>query len=105
MAAVSNRKFTREEVLNQDIFNTNSGKQPVRLPKRCQGRTWWLGSSKRPAKRSNFVDVCAEQISGILDAFCSSGSIDTATMLTTPVNPAPILQKEARVCWRLFEGE
>ena len=91
MAAVSNRKFTREEVLNQDIFNTNSGKQLSDCLKDVKDALGGLARQKGLQNAQIFVDVCAEQISRILDACCSSGSTDTATMLTTPVNPAPIL--------------
>lgn len=94
MAAVSNRKFTREEVLNQNIFNTNPTEQPSDCLKNVKDALGSLAGQKGVQNIKIFVDVCAEQISTTLDACCSS---DSATMLTTPINPAPILRREARL--------
>ena len=94
MAAVSKRKFMREEVLNQNMFNTDSVEQPSDCLNNVKEALGCFAREKGCQNVGIFVNACAEQIIATLDACCSNN----VNMLTTaPISPAPIIQREARL--------
>jgi hypothetical protein len=95
MAAVRNTHFSLEEVLQQDIFNNN----PVqRLPdclKKLKEALGDLALEKGVENITSFVDVCTRQVAEVLRA--DEGSLLSQDILTTPINPTPILRREVQL--------
>ena len=92
---VRSRNFSLEEVLTHDIFNNEPTTDPERPPDCSQKLREALGDLAREKGCDNvasFVDACTKQALAVLNS-----SENTQAILNKPINPAPILQREARL--------
>ena len=97
MAAVRNGNLSLEDVLNQDIFNTSSHERPPDCLGKVKEALADLAREKGCQNVEFFVDVCAEQVRAMTATFQTRNSTENVPReMSYPINPAPILQREAR---------
>ena len=110
MTAVRSRNFSLEEVLTHDIFNDSTTVNVSERPPNC---FWKLKEALGDLAREKgfedvafFVHACTKQVEAVLTSSASNGNV--LATLSSPINLAPILQREARLwlagIWRRIGG-
>ena len=100
MAAVRSRNFSVEEVLTHDIFNdsttVNVSERPPNCSQKLKEALGDLAREKGVEDVAFFVHACTKQVEAVLTTSNAPNGNVLAT-LRSPINPAPILQREARL--------
>ena len=102
MVAVRNGNLSLEDVLNQDIFNTKSHERPPDCLGKVKEALADLAQEKGFQNVKFFVNVCTEQVRAMTATVQARHSIENVPWeMSYPINPAPILQREA---WTWLAG-